>query len=51
MVVDKSNDICKLETLIGLQVQLRAVYSKNLKAVTSVEIDDIDDYNCPYCPY
>lgn len=19
--------------------------------VTSIEVDDIDDYNCPYCPY
>lgn len=51
MVVDKNDDICALETLIGLQVQLRAVYSKNQKAVISVEIDDIGDYNCPYCPY
>ena len=24
---------------------------KNRKAVISVEIDDIDDYDCPYCPY
>ena len=54
VVVEKRDDICTLETLLGLQVHLRAVYSKNLKAVTSVEIDDIDDiddYNCHYCPY
>lgn len=51
MVVDKNDEICTLETLIGLQVQLRAIYSKSQKNVTSVEIDDIDDYNCPYCPY
>lgn len=50
-VVDKKEGICNLETTLGLQVQLRAVYSKDQKAVTSVEIDDIDDYNCPYCPY
>ena len=47
MVVDENDDICTLETLIGLQVQLRAIYSKSQKSVTSVEIDVIDDYNCP----
>ena len=51
MVVDENDDICTLETLIGLQVQLRAIYSKSQKSVTTVEIDVIDDYNCPYCPY
>lgn len=51
MVVDENDDICTLETLIGFQVQLRAIYSKSQKSVTSVEIDVIDDYNCPYCPY
>ena len=50
-VVDRDNGACKLETTLGIQVKLRAVYSKNRKAVISVEIDDIDDYNCPYCPY
>lgn len=50
-VVDRDNGACKLETTLGIQVKLRAVYSKNRKAVISVEIDDIDDYDCPYCPY
>ncbi len=50
-VVDENADICTLETTLGLQVQLRAVYSKDNKAITSVEIDNIDDYNCSYCPY
>ena len=50
-VVDKNGDICNLETTLGLQVQLRAVFSKSNKAITSIEVDDIDDYNCPYCPY
>ena len=51
VVVEKRDDICTLETLLRLQVHLRAVYSKNLKAVTSVEIDDIDYYTSPDCPY
>ena len=21
------------------------------QSITSIEIDDINDYNCPYCPY
>lgn len=50
-VVGREDDICTLETTLGIQVQLRAVYSKNNKVITSIEIDDIDDYNCPYCPY
>lgn len=50
-VVDKNEDICNLETKLGLQVQLRAVYSKSNKVIISIEVDDIDDYNCPYCPY
>ncbi len=50
-IVGESDGICTLETTLGLQVQLRAVYSKSQKAVTSIEIDYIDDYNCPYCPY
>ena len=50
-VVDKNGDICNLETTLGLQVQLRAVFSKSKKGITSIEVDDIDDYNCPYCPY
>lgn len=50
-VVGREDDICTLETTLGIQVQLRAVYSKNNKVITSIEIDDIDDYNCPYYPY
>ena len=50
-VVDRNDEICTLETTVGIQVKLRAVYSKSNESVTSVEIDDINDYNCPYCPY
>ena len=50
-VVDKNGDICNLETTLGLQVQLRAVFSKSSKVITSIEVDDINDYNRPYCPY
>ena len=27
------------------------VLGQSNKVITSVEVDDIDDYNCPYCPY
>lgn len=47
-VVDGNADICTFETTLRLQVQLRAAYNKDNKAITSVEIDD---YNCSYCPY
>lgn len=50
-VIDRNNGMCTLETTLGIQVQLRAVYSKSTKVITSIEIDDIDDYNCIYCPY
>lgn len=49
-IVDKENDVYTLETTLGIRVQLRAVYSKIKKKITSVEIDEIDDYNCLYCP-
>ena len=50
-VVDKNNGICTLETTLGIQIQLRAVYNRSNKVITSIEIDDIDDYDCPYCQY
>lgn len=51
--VDSNGSTCTLETNLGIrvQLQLRAVYSKSNKVITSIEIDDIYDYNCPYCPY
>ena len=33
----------------GIQIHLRAIYSKKSKAITSIELDYIDDYDCPYC--
>ena len=50
-VIDRSNSTCTLETTLGIQVKLKAVYSKSNKRISSVEVDDINDYNCPYCPY
>ena len=50
-IVDRNNGMCTLETTVGIQIKLRAVYSKSKQSITSIEIDDIDDYNCPYCPY
>ena len=50
-IVDRNNGICTLETTVGIQLKLRAVFSKSKQSITSIEIDDINDYNCPYCPY
>ena len=50
-IVDRNNRICTLETTVGIQLKLQAVYSKSKQKITSIEIDDINDYNCPYCPY
>lgn len=50
-IVDRNNGICTLETTVGIQLKLRAVYSKSKQAITSIEFDDINDYNCLYCPY
>ena len=50
-IVDRNNGICNLETTVGIQLKLQAVYSKSKQSITSIEIDDINDYNCPYCPY
>ena len=51
IIVDRNNGICNLETTVGIQLKLQAVYSKSKQSITSIEIDDINDYNCPYCPY
>lgn len=45
---DKNNK-CILRTVMGIQVHLRAIYNKESKAISSIELDYIDDYNCPYC--
>jgi hypothetical protein len=50
-IVDRNNGICNLETTVGIQLKLQAVYSKSKQSIMSIEIDDINDYNCPYCPY
>ena len=51
IILDKNANTCTLQTTLGLRIQLRAVYCKYSKSITSVEVYDIDDYNCPYCPY
>lgn len=47
--IGRDEDVCTLESTIGMQIQLRAIYSKSRNAIVSIEIEDIDDYNCPYC--
>lgn len=45
---DENNE-CILRTMMGIQVHLRAIYNKKLKVISSIELDYIDDYNCPFC--
>lgn len=45
---DENNE-CTLRTMMGIQIHLRAIYNKELKAISSIELDYIDDYNCPFC--
>lgn len=37
-----------LEMLLGIQVHLKAIFDSNTNAIFSVELDYINDYNCPY---
>ena len=50
-IVDRNNGICTLETAVGIQIKLLAVYCKSQQTITGIEIEYIDDYNCPYCSY
>lgn len=43
------NGKCRIRVTEGIQIHLRAIYSKKSKAIISIELDYIDDYNCPYC--
>lgn len=42
---------CTLEMILGTQVHLKAIFDRQTKTISSIELDDINDYNCPYCPY
>ncbi len=39
---------CTLEMILGTQVHLKAIFDRQTKAISSIELDDINDYNCPY---
>ena len=45
------NGKCTVRTLVGMKAHLRALYNKAKQHITSIELDYLDDYNCPYCPY
>ena len=45
------NGKCRIRVTEGIQIHLRAIYSKKSKAIISIELDYIDDYDCPYCNY
>lgn len=45
------NGKCTVRMLVGMKAHLRALYNKAKKHITSIELDYLDDYNCPYCPY
>lgn len=42
---------CTLEILLGTQVHLKTIFDSKTKAISSIELDYIEDYDCPYCPY
>lgn len=37
-----------LEMILGTQVHLKAIFDRQTKAISSIELDDINDYNCTY---
>ena len=39
-----------LHTTMGLKIQIRALYNSDKNEIKSIEITDIEDYYCPYCP-
>lgn len=45
---DRNND-CLLETIVNIQLHLRAIYSKEVEKISSIELDYIEDYNCTFC--
>ena len=39
------NGKCHIQIIEGIQIHLRAIYSRKSKAIVSIELDYIDDYN------
>lgn len=45
---DKNGE-CRIQILVGIKICLRAIYNRRSNAIVSIELDSIDDYDCPYC--
>ena len=48
-ITSQDNEKFLLESTVGLHIRLRAIYDRVKNSITSIELDDLDDYNCPYC--
>ena len=49
--INQNGQYVTAETETLLKINLAAIYDKTNIKFISLEIDDISDYNCPYCPY
>ena len=49
-IVQKGNVESIIHTRMGLQLCFRALYDKANNKLKSIEVTDIEDYYCPYCP-
>ena len=43
------NNECLIQTITGIQIHLKAIYNISLASISSIELENIDDYYCPYC--
>ncbi len=49
-IIEQTKDNrCILRTILGMHVHLRAIYESSTQKITSLEIDYIEDDNCPFC--
>lgn len=48
-IIKQDENECLLESFIGLQINLLAIYNRTTNSVSSIELDDLGDYYCPYC--
>lgn len=50
-IVIDNNDSFIVETEVVLEIKTDIIYNIKEKRIISFEVVDIDDGNCPYCPY
>lgn len=48
-IIKQDGMTCEIESEVGVQIGLRAIYNKEKNAITSIELEDLSDYFCPYC--